>query len=147
MASDNGIGFYNYAQIDEPPQMLLPGLGFKQVVSAEAVPSDDSATYTVLTVFALSKHDELYYVQGIRPFDTNDVHFQASAIPIRTAVERISPQYNKKVNASELIYVGNGQDEIWHLLKDPVTHEWREDNIAVKSSGKIERYGTIIALY
>ena len=140
VASDGGLGFYNNRHIDEAPQLLLPGIAFKQVVSAEAVPNVKHLTSTVLTIFAVSEHDELYFIEGIRPFKTNIVRFQTSAIPIRVGVERISPQYNKKVNTAELIYVGNGQDEIWHLWKDPTTFEWREDNVAVKSTGKIERY-------
>ena len=129
VAASKGLGFYNFTSITNPLQIILPDINFKKVVSAEAIESLETSTQTNLTIFAVSEHDELYYIEGTRQIQTNVIQFQASGIPIRTDVDRISAQYNKKVNASEIIYVGNAVNEVRHLWKDPVTMLWQEGNI------------------
>ena len=117
IASAKGIAFYNFEHLDGEPLVILPEIEFKQVTASESVGAYEgpAPTQSNFSILALSEHDELYFIEGNRVFATHEVRFESSGFPIRTNVDVMSAQYNSKINASELIYVGNGQDEIRHL--------------------------------
>ena len=147
IASEKGIAFFNFEHLDGEPLVILPGIEFKQVAASELVGAYEGPlpTQTNFAIFALSEHDELYFIEGVRIFATHEVRFETSGFPIRTNVDVVSAQYNSKINASELIYVGNGQDEIRHLWKDPWTSLWNETDITVAATGEIKKYQAYVS--
>lgn len=62
----------------------------------------------------------------------------ASCHPIRANVAQISAQYNAQTRASELMYLGNGQDEVRHLWKD-AQQMWQEQNILIAQDPKVDQ--------
>jgi hypothetical protein len=146
VASEKGIGFFDFIHPDLPPQVALNNISFKQVVSSEKVDPANPTSQTIITLFAVSDDDELYYIQGIRPFQTNKITFTASGIPIRDNVDRISTQYNAAKSATELIYLGNGTNEVFHLWLDSGL-TWQEEQILTRGpSGYIKYYAFITTL-
>ncbi len=125
MAGVNGIGYYASASIDRDPVVILPGLAFEQVVVSES--------NLTITVLAVTTHGQLYYVQGVRQSEGKIPTFFASGIPIHEGVERLSTLYNAKTNACEVLYVGQGSNQIVHLVKDITTSLWLEKPLLVSA--------------
>jgi hypothetical protein len=106
------------------PVHILPNVSFKQVVCSESVDITTEGQ-NQLALFGVSTHDELYYVRGVRKYKGNQPPvFSCSGIPIRTGVEHISSQYNAQKDSSEVLYTGNGINEVFHLSRDPKSSCW-----------------------
>ena len=145
IASQRGIAFYSWEHLDREPQVILSDIEFKQVAAAERAGTDANSSQSNFTIFAVSEHDELYFIQGTRDYASHKAEFESSGFPIRTNVDVISAQYNSQVNGSELVYVGNGQDEIRHLWKDPSNSLWNEVDITVAATGDVYKYQAYIS--
>ena len=145
IASQKGIAFYSWEHLDREPQVILPDIEFKQVAAAESPGTDENSSQSNFTIFAVSAHDELYFIQGNRSYQSHKAKFESSGFPIRTNVDVISAQYNSQANGSELIYVGNGQDEIRHLWKDPSNSLWNEVDITIAATGDVYTYQAYIS--
>ena len=91
--------------------------------------SSSSTTATAITIFAISGQGELLSVEGQREWATGTITLKSSGLSIRANVTRVSCQYNAKLDSSELIYAGPGDNEVSHLLRNPVTKCWSDDVI------------------
>ena len=91
--------------------------------------SSVSTTATAITMFAISGRGELYFVEGQREWATGTITLKSSGLPIRANVIRVSCQYNAKLDSSDLIYAGTGDNQVRHLLRDPVMKSWSDDVI------------------
>ena len=129
----------------EDPQQVegLPDTLFTQVVCSELV-SSVSTTATAITMFAISGRGELYFVEGQREWATGTITLKSSGLPIRANVTRVSCQYNAKLDSSELIYAGTGGNQVSHLLRDPVTKCWSDDEIRFPVPKAITRYRAFV---
>jgi hypothetical protein len=127
----------------------LPRISFREVVCSEKV-NPDNKLETCITMFAVSNHNDLYYIEGSRKWKVDgSISLASSGLPIRQNVSRVSCQYNAAMNSSELIYTGTGANEIKHLLRDPHTTCWSESSIsfaAPKILNKYHAYVTTISL-
>lgn len=138
--------------MSEVPELLFDGIdGFRDVVTSES-PVD--AKVSKIVIFALSHSSDLYYLEGTRDLETTEVtfmrttsweavpngtsvHDHALTHPIRRNVGQISTQYNAQTKASELIFIGNGQDEVIHLWKDN-QQMWHEQNILISKDLNVD---------
>ena len=102
--------------------------------------SSVSTTATAITMFAISGRGELYFVEGQREWATGTVTLKSYGLPIRANVARVSCQYNAKLDSSELIYAGTGDNQVNHLLRDPATKFWSEDVIRFPVPKTITNY-------
>lgn len=143
-ASEKGIGFYDHAKPTDKPLVILPDISFKQVVCSEAVDPKNPTTQSLLTIFGVSDGGELYFVQGTRQFKGNKMSFAHSGFPLREGVSRLSCQYNSLANASELVYLGTGKNEVKHLSRDPITTCWNEETLCFQATTKTTTYPAYI---
>ncbi len=122
-------------------------MAFKQVVCSEVfVPGSSTCG---LAVFGVSQHDELYFIEGERQFESNRLTWKASGVPIRKGVSYLSPQYNAHSNASELLYVADqGRGGLHHLLRDQKSGMWSEAALEVRvptgSAGRLRQAPTYL---
>ena len=137
VASEQGIGFFEASAIEmlkAPP--ILPGISFKQAVCSEVyTPAGNGSKVACgkLAIFAVSEQNGLYFVEGTRLTEGNKISFVASGVPIRGGVAAVSPQFNAKTNAAEVLYVSDaGANGLRHLVRDPVTSLWSEGAVEVK---------------
>ncbi|KAJ4303815.1 hypothetical protein N0V90_002716 [Kalmusia sp. IMI 367209] len=130
VATERGIAFVNFTAPDLPPQFFLAGIAMKQVVSYEVVDTDMPDVQTKLAIFALSDANELYYVEAWRPYSSNILRFRTSGLPMANGVDKLSTQYNATHDATELIYIGDGDDEVYHLARTDVG--WAHNRIMIK---------------
>ena len=131
VAGQSGIGYYESTRLDclAISQPLLPEISFKQVVCSEVYEAPTSH----ISMFALSTHNELYFIEGTRTTQNKIIFKAPSGIPIRQGVAVMSVQYNKQSNASELLYVTDKNfNGLRHLRRDPVTTLWTENGIEIK---------------
>jgi len=135
-ATEHGVAFCNFAAPDMPPQFVLAGIGIKQVVSYEALDKDGPDIQTKLAIFALSDNNELYYVEAWRPYATNVLRFRTSGLPMASNVARVSTQYNATQDATEVIYLGDGTDEIYHVARTATG--WAQNRIMVKHTENVK---------
>ena len=128
LVCEKGVCFLNHQRPTEAPQQVegLPDTLFTQVVCSELM-SSVSTTATAISMFAISGQGELYFVEGQREWATGTITLKFSGLPIRANVARVSCQYNAKLHSSELMYAGAGDDQVGHLLRDPVTKCWSDD--------------------
>lgn len=139
VASEKGIAFYDFVHPDRPPTVVLSSISFKQVVCAEAVDPANPTIQTKLALFAVSDDDELYYIRGTRPYATNQLAFSTSGIPIAHNVAAVSTQYNAAVNSNEIVYLGDGQDEVFHMWLDS-GNVWQQERLLTKASSGTTKY-------
>ncbi|KAF2133764.1 hypothetical protein P153DRAFT_427689 [Dothidotthia symphoricarpi CBS 119687] len=130
VAGEFGIGYFESSALERMlGDPILPDIAFKQVVCSEVYKD----LFCHLTVFAISDHNELYFIEGKRSKDRKVTFQTPSGLPIRQGVTMMSPQYNAKSNASELLYVSdNGSNGLRHLVRDPVSTLWTEDSLQIK---------------
>ena len=145
LACEKGICFLDHQRPTEAPQQVegLPDTLFAQVVCSELM-SSVSTTATAITMFAISGRGELYFVEGQREWATGTIKLKSSGLPIRANVTRVSCQYNAKLDSSELIYAGAGDDQVSHLLRDPVTKCWSDDVIRFPVPKAITNYRAFV---
>ena len=145
LACEKGVCFLDHQRPTEAPQQVegLPDTLFTQVVCSELM-SSVSITATAITMFAISGRGELYFVEGQREWATGTITLKSSGLPIRANVTRVSCQYNAKLDISELIYAGAGDDQVGHLLRDPVTKCWSDDVIRFPVPKAITNYRAFV---
>ncbi|KDQ59182.1 hypothetical protein JAAARDRAFT_655196 [Jaapia argillacea MUCL 33604] len=136
VAGVNGIGYYSSQIMDRDPVVILPDVSFQQVVASE----DNHK----ISIFALSKFGDLYYIEGTRKSSTGTPKFTASTYPIRKGVGILSTQYNAAVNACEAMYV-DSSSQLKHLWRDSQTGTWSEQTIHVPTSGKAISYHAFVS--
>lgn len=131
MAGTKGIGFFDSYAINElSHDPILPNISFKQVVCSENRKDSESS---IIAIFAISEHDELYFIHGRRTHNDSRVYFQASGFPIRRGVVVMSPQYNMQTNSCEILYVTNEVNSgLHHLIRDPITSLWTDGVVEFK---------------
>ena len=95
-------------------------------------------------MFAISGRGELYFIEGQREWATGTITLKSSGLPIRANVTRVSCQYNAKLDSSELIYAGTGDNQVSHLLRDPVTKCWSDDAIRFPVPKAMTKYRAFV---
>jgi hypothetical protein len=149
LACERGVCFLNHQNPTGDPVVVenLPQAEYTQVVCSELINAEETAT--AITMFAINRQGELYFIEGSRDWNNGEISLKSSGLPIRTDVARISCQYNAKLDSSELIYASTDNDVIKHLLRDPETTCWSENIIpfaAPKSFTTYQSFTTTISV-
>ncbi|KAF4957011.1 hypothetical protein FGADI_3424 [Fusarium gaditjirri] len=135
LAGNDGIGICDSTQeYDAMSEHMLKGIAFKQVVCDEAEDSSRPLTHTRLAIFAVSKDDELYYIDGERNYAADEprMSFQWSGLPIRRNVSQISTRYNALQCSSELLMATENDTALRFLRREPSGKSWTEDRVTLK---------------
>ncbi|KAF2001297.1 hypothetical protein P154DRAFT_619613 [Amniculicola lignicola CBS 123094] len=140
VAGSDGIGYYPFSRLDKSPQIILSGRSFKQVVCSEIPDPVFAATRTRATIFAIDSDNQLYYILGHRAYATNKFTFDASGIPIRTNVAEVSAIFSTVMSTTEVICLGDGTNEMFHMRLDATPISWRVDPIFVRKQATITKY-------
>jgi hypothetical protein len=127
IAGDQGICFYEHRNLGgKPVAQFLKGIKFKQVVCSE---KGLNSNHTIISIFAVSDRNDLYFVRGTRFIKENRIQWISSGLPIRKGVARVSTQFNKERNTCDVLFIGNGSNELYHLSRDEKTTLWSETRI------------------
>lgn len=139
LAGNNGIGVCDSTQsYDTVSNHILEGIALKQVVCSEVEDPDRPSTHTRLSMFAVSKDDELYYIDGERNYAADEprLSFQWSGLPIRNHVSQVSTRYNPLQGSSELLFASDNDNALKFLRREPSGRSWVEDRITVRGKSR-----------
>ena len=141
VTGSNGIGFYPAHDITNPLPQIIFGpekLAVKQVVCKESyvVGKEEFATVhdeCMLTLIALSDDDEIYVVTGKRDLENQSLpSFEYSAVPLRSDVSHISCQYNRCIDAIEVLYQTAAENQVFLLTRDNFSSMWTSTPLQIK---------------
>lgn len=141
LAGNKGIGVCDSTrEYDTVAEHILEGIAFKQVVCAEVEDSTRPSTHTRLAIFAVSKDDKLYYVDGERDYAADEPRmvFQYSGLPIRRNVTQMSVRYNALQCSSELLLATDNDSALRFLRREPSGKSWTEDRITRRGRKTIQ---------
>ncbi|KAF5647296.1 putative RNA-directed DNA polymerase from transposon X-element [Fusarium sp. NRRL 52700] len=148
VAADNGIGYIDHKKLNQGPEVPLPGISCSNVVVSESVVSSGKS---VVLIYAISDHGELFVIEGTRLIDNNNLLEVPSsvALPIRTGIRNLTGMVNHLTGALDTIYTTNDNEQLMHLSRDPLTSLWKETEMVVKSekpNAKIKTQAFLITI-
>ncbi|KAG5753245.1 hypothetical protein H9Q70_004091 [Fusarium xylarioides] len=148
VAADNGIGYIDHKKLKQGPEVLLPGISCSNVVAHESAVSPDKS---VVLIYAITDHGELFVIEGTRLVDNNNLLEVPSSVPlpIRTGIRNLTGMVNHLTGAFDTIYTTNDNDQLKHLSRDPLTSLWKETEMVVKAekpNAKIKTQAFLITI-
>ncbi|ORX91992.1 hypothetical protein K493DRAFT_355006 [Basidiobolus meristosporus CBS 931.73] len=140
VASNCGIGVFRFDEIDVINQVILPETAFKQVVCSEEFDPDapEREPRTKISIFAISEDQKLYFIEGSRDWQTRELTFRSSGLPIRSGVTHLSGKFNASYYSSELLYAGVEENALHHLRRAPSGQHWLDDRITRKANKQLK---------